>query len=55
MKLRSHKEFKQREDYLKQKLQLNQSQVELKLKELQFRYLGKGFNFLKKIFTSRKQ
>lgn len=54
MKARNHKEFKRREAFLKEKLELEQGRLELKLKELQFEYIGKGFNFLKGIFKSSK-
>lgn len=55
MKARNHKEFKEKEAFLKDKLELEQGRFELKLKELQFEYIGKGFSFLKGIYNSLKK
>ena len=54
MKAKNHKDFKKKEAFLLEKLELEQGKLELKLKELQFEYLGKGFNFLKGFLSSRK-
>ena len=55
MKARNHKEFKEKEAFLEEKLELEQGRFELKLKELQFEYIGKGFNILKTILSSKKK
>ena len=53
MKAKNHKDFKQKEAYLEEKLELDQGKLELKLKELQFEYIGKVLSILKG-FLSKK-
>ena len=53
MKTLSPKKFKEREAYLKEKLGLEQDRLELKVKEIQFEFLGRGLNILKSFFSSK--
>tara|TARA_B100000809_G_scaffold257599_1_gene299458 strand:+ start:1309 stop:1473 length:165 start_codon:yes stop_codon:yes gene_type:complete len=54
MKVKNHKTLKEKEAYLKDKLSLEKGKFELKLKVLQFEYLGKGISFLKGFFSFKK-
>ena len=54
MKARNHKEFKRKEAFLKEKLDLDQDRLGLKLKELRFEYAVKLFSFLTDFLSSKK-